>query len=76
MIFGLVKKNQYQDSVNLMLLSSRLSGMDNLDRVSIMMGTPANKEIFKNTGMYVEEFDQAKPNDICIGVEARDKEML
>ncbi len=76
MIFGLVKKNQYQDSVNLMLLSSRLSGMDNLDRVSIMMGTPANKDIFKNTGMYVEEFDQAKPNDICIGVEARDKEML
>ena len=76
MIFGLVKKNQYQDSVNLMLLSSRLSGMENLDRVSIMMGTPANIDIFKNTGMYVDDFAEAKPNDICISVEARDKEMV
>lgn len=76
MIFGLVKRNTYQDSVNLMLLSSKLSSMDGVSKVSIMMGTPANKDIFKNTNMYSVEFDTANPNDICIAVESEDSSMV
>src|SRR5690554_1373610 len=76
MIFGLIKRNTYQDSVNLMLLSSKLSSMDRVKKVSIMMGTPANKDIFKNTMMYSKEFDTANPNDICIAVESDDIEMV
>lgn len=76
MIFGLVKRNTYQDSVNLMLLSSKLSSMDGVSKVSIMMGTPANKNIFKNTNMYSVEFDTANPNDICIAVESEDSSMV
>jgi len=45
-------------------------------KVSIMMGTPANKDIFKNTGMFSNEFDSANPNDICIAVDTEDPDML
>lgn len=76
MIYGLLKKNMYQDSVNLMLLSSKLSKLKGINKVSIMMGTPANKDIFKNTNMYAEEFSEAGPNDICISVDTEDKTLV
>lgn len=73
MIYGLIKKNTYQDSVNLMVLSSKLSQLEGINDVSIMMGTPANKDIFKSTDMYAQEFDGAGPNDICIAVDTDDE---
>jgi len=76
LIYGLIKKNTYQDSVNLMVLSSKLSDLDGINKVSIMMGTPANIGIFKNTEMYVEEFSQAGPNDICISVDTDDNGLV
>lgn len=76
MIYGVLKKNTYQDSVNLMVLSSKLSDLDGVKQVSIMMGTPANKDIFKNTDMYSSEFDDASPNDICIAVDTEDSSLV
>src|SRR5690554_3244500 len=76
MILGLLKRNTYQDSVNLMLLSTRLTEKEGVRKVSIMMGTPANKDIFINTGMYSTEFDTANPNDICIAVDTDNLGML
>lgn len=76
MIYGVLKKNTYQDSVNLMVLSSKLSELDGVEKVSIMMGTPANKDIFKNTDMYSTEFDDASPNDICIAVDTDDSSLV
>lgn len=73
MIYGLIKKNTYQDSVNLMLLSSKLSDYEGINDVSIMMGTPANKDIFKSTKMYSPVFEDAGPNDICIAVDTDDE---
>ena len=73
MIYGVIKKNTYQDSVNLMLLSSKLSNLEGINNVSIMMGTPANKDIFKSTGLYAVEFDDASPNDICIAIDTDDE---
>jgi FdrA protein len=75
LIYGLIKKNTYQDSVNLMVLSSKLSDLDGVDKVSIMMGTPANLGIFENTGMYAKEFSEAGPNDICISVDTNKDEL-
>lgn len=76
MIYGLIKKNTYQDSVNLMVLSSKLSNLDGINKVSIMMGTPANKEIFENTGLYSPEFGVANPSDICISVDTDKVELV
>lgn len=76
LLYTVIKKNLYQDSVNLMLLTNYLSEMDNINQVSIMMGTPANKDIFKGSGLYTAELDTANPNDLCIVADASDKEMV
>ena len=76
MIYGLIKKNTYQDSVNLMVLSSNLSKLDGINNVSVMMGTPANKEIFENTGLYSKEFEEANPSDICISVDTDNSQLV
>ncbi|TCP21669.1 FdrA protein [Scopulibacillus darangshiensis] len=69
MLYTVIKKNMYQDSVNLMLLTNHLSSTEGVDQVSVMMGTPANIDIFKNSGLYTEQLDDASPNDLCIVVD-------
>lgn len=76
MLFTVIKKNSYQDSVNLMLLTSKLSAIEQVERISIMMGTPSNKDIFKNIGLYTSELEEAGANDICIVLECHSKDIL
>ncbi|MDF2523765.1 MAG: FdrA family protein [Clostridiales bacterium] len=76
MLFTVVEKNSYQDSVNLMLLTKSMSSMEGINRISVMMGTPANKDIFKNTGLFTEELNDASPNDICIVVDTESKDKI
>lgn len=72
MLYSVIKKNSYQDSVNLMLLTKSLSLMEGIEQISVMMGTPANKDIFKNSGLYTDDLDEACPNDICIVIKTED----
>lgn len=72
MLYTVIKVNSYQDSVSLMMLSNKLSEMDGVKRISIMMGTPANKDIFENTGLMTSEVKKANPSDICIVVDTDD----
>jgi len=76
MIHAIIKPNAYQDSVNLMLLSSKLSRMDGIKAVSIMMGTPANKELFRSGNLWTEKLTDAGPNDMCIVVDSGNAAML
>lgn len=50
MLYTIIKENTYQDSIVLMLLSNKLSAIDGINKVSIMMGTPANKDILNLRG--------------------------
>ncbi len=70
MLQTIIKSNTYQDSVSLMLLSTELTGSDGIERVSIMMGTPANKEIFASTGFETPEMRDAGPSDMVIVVDS------
>lgn len=70
MLHTIIKENSYQDSVNLMLLTNKLSTMEGVKRISIMMGTPANKDIFNSTGLYTDELEKAKANDMMIVFES------
>lgn len=70
MIATVIKPNTYQDSVSLMALSSRLSTLEGVEKVSLMMGTPANKEILGNTGMFTPDMDGAGPSDLIIAIDA------
>ncbi|CAH0119084.1 Protein FdrA [Paenibacillus sp. CECT 9249] len=74
MLKTIIKENVYQDSVSLMLLTNKLSAMEGINRISVMMGTPANLDIFRNTGLYTAELDRAKPNDICIVIDTEHPE--
>lgn len=73
MLYTIIKKNAYQDSVNLMLLTNKLSTLEGIQKVSIMMGTEANKDIFKNSGLFTEELANASANDMCIVVNTEDE---
>jgi FdrA protein len=54
-----------------MLISRKLSAIDDVEEVSVMMGTPANKALLESTGFWHEEFAQATPNDICAAIRTR-----
>ncbi|SFD41581.1 FdrA protein [Lentibacillus persicus] len=76
MLYTVIKKNLYQDSVSLMLLTNHLSAVDGVTQVQVMMGTPANKDIFKNSGLYTEELEDANPSDLCIVVDTEDESVV
>ena len=54
MLKTVVKKGSYQDSVVLMLLTNELSSLDGVNKIQVMMATPANKDIFKESGLLKE----------------------
>src|SRR5699024_4870441 len=73
MLYTIIKENTYQDSIVLMLLSNKLSAIDGVNQVSIMMGTTENKYIFRSSGFDTEALDNAKPNDIVVIVDTDDE---
>ncbi|KQL21379.1 acyl-CoA synthetase FdrA [Cytobacillus solani] len=76
MIYTIVKKNSYQDSINLMLLTNSISTIEGVNKAQIMMGTPANKDIFKTAGLYSEELETAESNDMAIVVDTDDENKM
>ncbi|POT56690.1 acyl-CoA synthetase FdrA [Citrobacter amalonaticus] len=70
MIYAFIKKGSFQDSVSLMIISRKLSERPEVDQVSVMMGTPANKSMLDSTGFWHDDFADATPNDICVAVRA------
>lgn len=76
MLYTVIKENTYQDSIVLMLLSNKLSGIDGVNKASVMMGTPANKDIFKSSGLATDELEQAGANDIVIVIDTENPEKV
>ncbi|MFT3961870.1 hypothetical protein [Propionivibrio sp.] len=52
MLYTVIRKNSYQDSINLMLLTNAINTLDGVSKCSVMMGTDANKEILKSSGLF------------------------
>jgi FdrA protein len=75
-IRNVIKRNSYYDSVNLMLLSSKLSPIPGVDKAAVMMGTDMNKSLMEESGLLMEEGRQATANDMIIAVSARDEEAI
>ena len=76
MLRTVVKKGSYQDSVVLMLLTNEISTLEGVKKVSIMMATPANKDIFKQSGLDTEELMAATANDMVVVADVDDEAML
>src|SRR6266508_3119399 len=65
-----VKRNAYFDSVVLMRIAAALKARSEVEDASLMMGTPANKDILREAGLLDDPGDAAGPNDLVIAVRA------
>ncbi|WP_314067317.1 acyl-CoA synthetase FdrA, partial [uncultured Vagococcus sp.] len=74
MLQTIIMKNSYQDSVVLMLLTSKLNQLPSVERVSIMMGTPANKDILVSGGFDTPEMADATANDMLVMLEVKSED--
>jgi len=75
-ISSFVKKNLYKDSVVLMRIAQTVLSNDSVQRVTLLMGTPANKAIMTSAGLFSSELDAAKPGDVMIVVDANTAEAV
>lgn len=75
MLHTIIEKN-YQDSIVLMLLTNHLEEIAGVNSISVMMGTPANKDIFKTGGLYTDELEQATPNDMVIVADLENSDII
>lgn len=66
MLKTIVRKGSYHDSVVLMLLTNQISTIDGVKKVSIMMATPANKDIYRQGGLETPELLEATANDMVV----------
>jgi succinyl-CoA synthetase alpha subunit len=76
MLRTVVKKGSYHDSVVLMLLTNQISTVEGVRKVSIMMATPANKDIFKQSGLDTEELMESTANDMVVVADVEDDSLL
>ena len=76
MIYTRIRENSYQDSINLMLLTNAVNTTEGVNSAQVMMGTDANKDIFKGSGLYNDEVGNAQPNDMVIAVESDDESVM
>lgn len=76
MLHTVIQKNNYQDSINLMLLTNSVNDVAGVKQGQVMMATDANKDIFKTAGLHTPELEAAGANDMAIVVEADDEAVL
>ena len=76
MIKTIIHENSYKDSVVLMLLTNEIAKMAGVKQVSIMMATPANKDILDGSGLLTEEVKSAKADDIAIVMEIETEDIV
>ena len=76
MLKTVVKKGSYQDSVVLMLLTNELSSLDGVNKIQVMMATPANKDIFKESGLTTDELMDATANDMVVVADVNNEAVL
>lgn len=65
-----IKPNLYKDSVALMRIAEKLLADPQVTRATLVMATPANKEILEEAGLLDGDAAKAAPSDLIIVVEA------
>ena len=69
-IFTRILKNQYHDSVALMLATRELKQFVEITDAALMMGTEVNKTLLKQGGLYSPEAESALANDLIIVIKS------
>ncbi len=66
----------YLDSVALMRISSQVAARADVLDASLMIGSPSNKALLREAGLFDEAAGAAGPNDLIVAVRARDEAAL
>lgn len=69
-----IRPNAYYDSVTLMSLSSKVTGIKGVEDAVISMGTDMNKDLLKNVELDTKESMDAKSSDLIIAIKAEKQE--
>jgi FdrA protein len=73
-IRNLVRRGFYADSIALMRVSRELGALAGVRQASLMIGTPSNKALLRESGLLAEEGESARPDDLVIAVEGKNTE--
>jgi FdrA protein len=74
-IKGLIKKGEYFDSISLMIATQKIKQTEGVADAAIMMGTPENKTILKDSGFFIDLFLDAEDSDLLVAVKVADEMM-
>ena len=69
-ISATIKPNLYKDSVALMRVAQLVLAQAAVQRATLLMGTPGNKEMLQEAGLMCPELEPARASDLMIVVEA------
>jgi len=67
-----VEPNAYFDSVALMAVAATANRRAGVDLVALVMGTSANLELLRDSGIWDPAFERVGPNDLVVVVRAQD----
>jgi succinyl-CoA synthetase alpha subunit len=71
-----IRRNLYKDSVALMRLAQAVLARPGMRRATLLMGTPANREILAAAGLDAAALADAGPSDVMIALEGDTAEAL
>ena len=66
-----VRRGYYADSVALMRASRGVSALAGVVAASLMVGTPSNKALLRQSGLLATEGEGAQPDDLVIAIRAK-----
>jgi FdrA protein len=69
----MIRRNEYRDSVFLMVVNEAVRGVPGVEEVAVMMGTDNNKGIIRAVGFLGDAVEAATPRDILICIRAVDE---
>ncbi len=69
-----VRRGFYADSVALMRIARELESAPGVMRASLMIGTPSNKALLKESGLLTKDGASARPDDLIIAVKGGNAE--
>jgi FdrA protein len=72
-VSGIVKKGEYFDSVSIMLVAKKLSGLKDIIDSAVLMGTKENISVLKSSGLLIPEFKEVGEMDLLIVFKTEDK---
>ena len=75
-VLNRVKRGFYADSVALMRIAREMQERDGegVAAVSLMIGTPSNQALLKESGLLTKEGEGARPDDLIIAVKGKNAE--